>query len=222
MTTYRSDAIDKVMASLSKAQGSYKKLIPNQVGPDGVYANLEATLDATRDALSQNGLGFYQYTHLLDEGTGAALLHTVLGHESGQYISSTARIITGKTDRQTGNINEIHKRIQAQMLLGIAPSKNDPIAFDDNGHEQTDLALLERLKRPAEERDAIDKSVVITKDQYNDLLIELQGEETIAQDILDFYHIQTLADLPRDEYHKARSRILRIKRTKEEYERRKR
>jgi hypothetical protein len=198
--------------------------VPNEDAPGGKFANLQAILDAVRESLSLNGLGFYQYIELLDEGSGAGLLKTVLGHESGQFISSCARVVAGKTDRQTGNIYEIHKRFHALMLLGIAPSDNDPMAFDDNGSELADAALIDRLRKPKTtiKKEAIDVTDTINNDQYNELLIELDGYEDIAKDIMESHGIGTLADLPREEYHKARARILKIKRTQEEYEKRRR
>lgn len=215
----RSPEINHIMAALAKAQGSYKKLIANQDAPGGKFANLHAIFDAIRDALSQNGLGFYQYIELLDEGTGAALLKTVIGHESGQYISSSARIVMGKTERATGNMLEIHKRFHALMLLGIAPSQNDPFSFDDNGQELADEHLINQIRKPREpQKPDIDRTDTISKDQYDELLIELNGYETLAKDIMETYHIETLADMPRSEYHRARAQILKIKRVQEEYE----
>lgn len=217
-TPYRSPEIDKIMMSMSKAQGSYKRLVANEDAPGGRYSNLQAILDAVRESLASNGLGFYQYIELLDEGSGAALLRTVLGHESGQYISSCARVITGKTDRATGNIYEIHKRFHALMILGIAPSKNDPMAFDDNGNELADQQLISEIRKPKNpQKESVDRNDVVSKELYDELLIELEGYPDIARDILEVHGIETLADLPRSEYHRARQKILKIKRTYEEF-----
>lgn len=219
---YRSDAINEIMGALSKAQGSYKKLIANQDTPGGKFANLQSILEAVRESLSKNGLGFFQFIELLDEGSGAAFLKTTLGHESGQYISSCARIVQGKTERQTGNIYEIHKRLHALMLLGIAPTSNDPIAFDDNGELMAEQHLVAQLRKPdSPKKEEVDRNDVINKTQYEELLIELDGFEKIAKDILEVYDISTLADLPISEYHRARAKILKIKRTQEDYMRKK-
>jgi hypothetical protein len=219
---YRSCEINEIMGALAKAQGSYKKLIPNQDAPGGMFANLQAILEATRESLSKNGLGFFQFIELLDEGSGASLLKTTLGHQSGQYIASCARVITGKTERQTGNIYEIHKRLHALMILGIAPSANDPIAFDDNGEILAEQHLISQLRKPdSPTKETIDHTSVINKTQYEELLIELNGFEKIAKDIMEVYDLATLADLPASEYHRARAKILKIKRTQEDYLRKK-
>ena len=104
------------------------------------------------------------------------------------------------------------------MLLGIAPSDNDPIAFDDNGEMMAENHLIASLRKPdSPQKEEIDHNDVINAHQYSELLIELNGFEKIAKDIMETYDIRTLADLPATEYHKARSKILKIKRTQEEY-----
>lgn len=224
-TINRSSEINQIMGSLAKAQGSYKKLIPNEEAPGGKFSNLQAILDAVRESLANNGLAFYQYIELLDEGSGAALLRTILGHESGQYISSTARVVRGKNERQTGNIYEIHKRFHALMILGIAPSSNDPMAFDDNGEELAEQQLIDDLRKPKKIEDGkiVTKqpisSETVNKDQYNELVIELDGFPEIAQSMMEVYRIETLADLPKDEYHKCMDKIRRLKKTEEDYRR---
>lgn len=219
---YRSPEINQIMGALAKAQGSYKTLIANQDAPGGRFANLQAILLAVRESLSTNEIGFYQFIELLDEGSGASLLKTVLGHSSGQYIASCARVIPGQTERQTGNVFEIHKRLHALMLLGIAPSDNDPIAFDDNGQQIAEQHLIHQLRKPdSSSKEEVDRTQVINNTEYNELLIELSGYEKVAKDIMDTYGITTLADLPASEYHKARARILKIKKTHEEYLRKK-
>lgn len=213
-TIYRSVDINEIMAALAKAQGSYKTLIANENSPGGKYANLEAILLAVQESLATNALAFFQHVELLEDGV--KLLKTTLGHSSGQYIASCDRIITGTNLRETGNIIEMVKRTHAAMLLGIAPSKNDPILFDDNGQELAEQDLINRLRKPTKEP-TVDRSDTINKDQYNELMIELDGYPEIAKDILECYRIETLADLPRDEYHRARKQIMRIKHTYSEY-----
>jgi len=216
----RSQEMGSLIGALAKAQGAYKKPIPNETSNDGKFANLEAILLAVKEALSTNGLAFYQEIELLDQGSGAALLITTVGHESGQFISSSTRVVTGKTDRSTGNTLEIHKRIQARMLLGIAPTGNDPAAFDDNGQQQAEEHLIEKIKQPKNER-VLDTTKVISKDSYNNMLIELDGFPDLANDIMTTYKITTLADLPNEVYHDALAKIRRIKRTLEDYDKQK-
>jgi hypothetical protein len=217
----RSPEFDKLIGALAKAQGSYKALIPNEDSPKGRFANLEAIILATRESLSSNGLALYYPREFTDSGAGMFMLYVMLAHESGQWISSSSRIVPGENERQTGNILEIHKRRLALEILGIAPSPNDPVNFDDNGEEQADFKLMENLKKPGNPEIAkLNRNETITKDQYNDLLIELNGFPEVAKDIMECYQIDTLADLPYEEYQKARMKVLKIKKTYDEYQRR--
>jgi len=217
---YRSTEIDKIMQALAKARGSYKSLVPNEDAPRGKFANIMAIFEATREALAENELAFYQYLELLDEGSGASILKSVLGHSSGQYIMSCARIIPGTTDGATGNIYEIHKRFHALMLLGIAPSTNDPMAHDDGGELQDETYLINKLKKPHSEK-KVDRRDVVSTEQYNELMIELDSYPEIVENILEVYNIESLADLPKEEYHPAMRQIHKIKRTLDDYKNKK-
>jgi hypothetical protein len=204
---YRSEEINQIMGALSRAQGSYKKLIANVFAAGGDYANLDATLAAVKDSLAANELAFWQHVEILEEGSGAGLLVSTLGHSSGQYISSYARVYAGETDRATGVTIENHKRQHAQSLLGIAPSPHDPVAFDDDGAEEFERNLTDQMKKPSKDR-KIGKNIPITKDQYN-LLIDLLGnDKTLYRGVLDWHKLETLQDLPAHEFNEARTRIV--------------
>jgi len=222
MNAYRSECIDKIAGALAKAQGAYKTLKPNQKYKGEVYANLDAILIAVREALSSNGIYFYQYDELLDGGNGADILKSMLIHESGQWISSWARLVSEKSAKETAVIKEFIARQQALKLLGIAPTTNDPFLFDDNAELQSESQLIDELKKPREsrlpEKDYREKT--ITNHQYNELLIELDGYERIVKSILNKHGIETLADLPESVYHVTMGEIRRIKKV-EENERRK-
>ena len=219
--SYRSENIDQLITALAKAQGAYKDIIPNEDAPGGKFANRQAILKATRESCSLNALSVNHHIELLDAGDGAAVLKTMLAHGSGQYMCSMARVLSGKTDRATGNSYEYHMRMHLHMLLGTAPTKYDPILFDDNGLEQLDNFTVDELKKPESKREP-NRSEVITKHQYDDLQIELEGYAPIAKQILDRYQIETLADMPKSEYFGALHQIRRIKKLEEEYDAKKR
>lgn len=218
---YRSEQINEIAAALAKAQGAYAPLAPNENGAYGRYANLDAIMQATRPALAANGLSFHQYIDLIDND-GAALLKTSLMHSSGQYIASCERILKPAVWRAYGNQLEFLKRQQALMILGIAPTKNDPYAMDDDGFDQAQQHTLETLKKPknlleldptvpTREEGSVRPSGTINDHQYKELLIELNNYPEIAENILHAYKIETLADLPASKYIHARSEIMRLR-----------
>lgn len=218
--SYRSEEINLVSGALSKAQGIYKEPVMNCEGPNGRYANLQAILNATREALATNALAFNQYEELIDNGAGGRLLKSVISHESGQYISSCARIPVSDHLREDGNTLEIIKRRHAQMLLGIAPSPQDHYAMDDDGAADADKKVLKSLREVdgTEKPKAKTASGLLTHDQYNDLKEELKGFPKLAEDTMKTYGVDTLADLPREDYFKIRNRILKIKKIEADYE----
>jgi len=210
--------IGTLVGALAKAQGTYKALIPNQDAAGGKFANLQAILAATRDSLSSNGLAFFQHIKLLDEGTGATLLVTLLAHESGQKIETVARILPEKTFRETFNRIEAYRRLSALLLLGIAPSDKDPLIWDDHGSEEQDKAVLDELKKPREKKERPSQfGDTITKDQYNEFMFDLEGYEEIAKSIQTSYDITSLADLPKDQYYVVKKEIKRLIKLHEQY-----
>lgn len=216
MNKYRSDEIHLLSKSLAIAQGTYKELIPNEIVPGGTFANLQAILLAVKESLSSNGISFYQNIELLDEGSGALLLWTQLSHESGQYISSCTRIIPGATFRETFNMIEAYRRVNALLLLGIAPSGKDPLLYDDNGASQAERVYIKNARTfKIPEKAHVPDAISI--EEYNDLMWDLEEFPDIVKNIQKHYGITTLADLPRTEYHNAKAQIRKIKKTHEDY-----
>jgi hypothetical protein len=205
LTPYRSTEINHLALALSKAQGAYKKLIPNQTYRGERYANLEAVFDATRDALSVNALALYQYEQFLD-APDAVNLWTNLLHESGQSISSGVRIISCKTDKETAAVKEYQARMQVVRLLGIAPSHHDPYMHDDNGEMQADGALLEELEAKREYQEEC-----ISNEQYMQLLAALKGNSRLTRQVLTKHKIKNLDEMPANQFLKAIDAIRTIR-----------
>ena len=213
----RSESIDKFVEAFSKAQGSFKPLVPNEYAAGGKFANLQAILESVREALSTNGLSFYQQIELLQEGNGVCLLHSVLSHSSGQWISTSSRVIPGQTFRETFNGIESYRRLSALLLLGIAATGNDPLIQDDNGTQEQEKEIIKKMKQPDKVPVGRDFIETITGDQYKELMFELDGYPDIAKGILVFYKISSIADLPKTEYYTVQGKIRKLKRTHEEY-----
>lgn len=206
--------IASLYAALAKAQGEYLPLKLNREGAGGAYADLDSVIQATRPALSKNALCFIQEIILQSEA-GAVLLKTKIAHENGGVIESTARVVHQTTDRETGKSYEFLKRLHATTLLGIAPSRNDPELYDDNGISQSEAVTMSELAKPTKK--PIDRRTVIDDAQYKLLLVELDKYPEIVAEILRFYAIETLADMPKDEYYNAVDKIRRIKHNAQEY-----
>ena len=215
---YQSEQIDQVLAALSNAQGMYNDLIPSQDGPGGKYANLADIIKATKKALHQNKLCLFFQEHLLNEGSGAALLWTRLGHQSGQYIATCDRIFKNGTLISIGRRIEVQKRNAAMDILGISPSQHDPFFHDDNGKNDAEEAMIASIKNPTPKEEKSNHVYeTISKTDYDNLMIELDNYPHLVKQIQDLHGLTTLADLRKEDYWPAVNQIRKIKKTEEDY-----
>jgi hypothetical protein len=203
----RSPDISDIAAALAKAQGLYKPLVPNQRHKSESYANLEAIIAATREALSANALAF-MYQIDCDDKNGQRALHASLIHCSGQWLSSQERMPECADLKERGTIEEFAARLHALRLLGIAPSASDPFLFDDNAEKHSERLEFDGIKR-GEYRSQLERP--ISNDQYNILMLELDGMERLTKNIQAKHGISSFEDLPESAYHIALGEIKRIK-----------
>jgi hypothetical protein len=215
VSKYRSEEINLLTEALAKAQGIYEPLEPNEDVAGGKFANLTAILEATRTGLSTNGLTFFQHIEIIDEGSGASLLWTTIAHSSGQYHRSCSRIVQENTFRETFQAIERYKRLNALMLLGIAPTGLDPLMHDDNGVYEAERQMVKNIKNPIPKPKSQNVET-ISKAEYDGLMFDLEGYAEIAKSIQDKYDITTIADLPRSEIWNVKEHIRRVRKLYEE------
>ncbi len=214
---YRSETLGSLWSALSKAQGSYNPLKNNVIAAGGSYANLTAIIEATRKSLADNELAFNFYEEVTE--SGISMIWATLGHSSNEYMKSCSRITQQPTFRETFNAIENYKRLTACNMLGIAPSEHDPLLRDDAGEEEYDKKIIGDMRK-SNNQETPKKSefaVTISKEQYDDLMFELEGYPEIAKGLQEFFKIKTVADLPADQIYFARDKIRRLKKTHDEY-----
>jgi hypothetical protein len=137
----QSEQIDQLFTALAKAQGEMSAASKDCKNPffNSKYADLGSVWAACRDALSRNGICAIQTT--LTKENGDVYLKTVLGHGSGQWISSEIKLDIppagaveidkfGKEKKinvmQTlGSILTYQKRYQLASIVGVAPAEDD-------------------------------------------------------------------------------------------------
>lgn len=210
MLNYRSETIGSLSKAFALAQGSYKPLIENDHDGSLRFANIEAVILATRQALSENHVAFNQWTELTEEG--AKILWTEISH-GNEYLRSSDRLFSTGTDKLNDARNSQIRRQQASYLLGIAPSRNDPAQRDDNGESQNQNEILDDLinMNGGKQAQSQSKYIPIDKNQHKDILIEIGEYKEIARGIMTSFKIDSLADLPSTEYHRTLQEIRRIK-----------
>ena len=129
----KSEQINELASALSKAQASIKGAVEDSTNPHfrSKYASLQAHIDASREALSKNGLSVMQ---LLTDGLSCenmdlVTIETVVLHSSGQWISSTFSVPVSKKDAQGfGSAITYARRYSYAAALGIAPIDDDGVA----------------------------------------------------------------------------------------------
>lgn len=139
----QSENIGELVTALVAAQADIEHATKNSVNPHfrNNYANLEAIIDAVRDAYSKHGLVILQPTNVFDDGSACVV--TILAHKSGQYINSRTPIINTKGDAQG-----MGSAITYARRYGLAAMANISQA-DDDGNAATGKAAPKAVSKKA-------------------------------------------------------------------------
>lgn len=207
---YRSEDINALVEALSKGQGEYPSIKFNRKDAyfEQEYADFDAIMSVIRPILSKHGLAVVQQQRIHE--SGVTMLHTILSHTSGQWIESRSRIIPLKEGATVyGSELNFQKSQALQSLLGITIT-NDP--YDDNAYAAMASARMTSEKGTAINHDYENTSRdTITKEQMEELEYELAEYEDLAKMILDQWKLAALADMPKNRYMKAITKIREIK-----------
>jgi len=197
--------------AFAKAQGEFPTIGHNRDNAffKSSYADLHAIASVVRPVLSKHGLSYTQFTVI--HPAGEIVLHTRLMHTSGQWIETRSRIIPEKGDVQSyGRAVSYHKRYALMGLLGLTAS-NDSSDDDAEGLMEKHRTLA---PSPSHHYDPKKQSpTTITKEQVEELEMELDGYPDLAKAFLNAMKIEELCDLPSSMYHDARRKILERKKT---------
>ena len=206
----RSESLNELFAALSKAQAEMKPAGRNSENPyfKSLYADLAEIVRVSRPALSKYGLSIIQ--QVLQTPEGQNILHTILAHSSGQWISSQMRIIPSKTDIQSfASYLTYLRRYSYAALVGVVASNEDDdgeIAVSETRELFAKGTALNNKYNPK-----LNTMETITKEQLEELEYELTEYPDIAEQVLDGLKIQSLADMPKSRYHNSTLRIREIK-----------
>ena len=159
-TSTQSESISQICAALAKAQGSFKPILKNRTVEvslkDGkgkykfTYATLDSVLDATRAALSDNGIC---HTAMIRDG----FITVKLYHSSGEWFGASVPVPPVSAGWQAfGSAITYARRYLLTPLLGVASEEDD----DGNAAEGNQLANVDPMQPLW---DAIDKTAMKTK-----------------------------------------------------------
>ncbi len=175
----RSKELNELFSALAKVQSSMPAAVKTSINPffKSVYADMREIVNVSRQLLSQNNLCILQ--PIVQEGDKHVLL-TVLGHSSGQYITSRVMLNPTKQDPQSfGSYITYMKRYAYAAIIGV-------VTEDDDGE-----AAMERL----------------TKEQASILYKLINGRKDIEQRICSAYKIDKLDQLPSSHFESLCSKL---------------
>ena len=140
----KSDGIAELLKALSKFQGELENVEKAKAGHGYKYATLGNCIDAAKPALKANGLSVIQ---LMGNGEGGTTtMETVLGHSSGEYISSMCTMPIAKLQGGGGsNPAQIMgasitymRRYQYAAIIGLAQDDTDGVVKPKERKPTTD------------------------------------------------------------------------------------
>lgn len=210
----RSLELKDLFAALAKAQSIMPAVTGNKENPyfKERYIDLGDMITASRPALTKNGLSVIQ--QILPNNDGQMIMHTILSHESGQWIESRVRVIPPKNDVRTMDSYITYlRRCTYAALVGIVGSDDDDdgeYASATNRETFAKGTALNTKYNPKE-----NKLETITKEQISELEYELENHHDIAEQVLDGLRIQNLADMPKEKFLVSVNRIRKIKQIRE-------
>lgn len=156
-TVRRSDGIAKLAAAMVAVQGEIANPPKNKQNPHlkNWYADLVSVREAVLPVFARHKIAVTQLPCELD---GEPAMTTLVMHESGEWIETTAKIRPGKTDPQSVGSAQSYARRYA--LMAIAGVMGDD---DDDGHAASQPAARPAAKpapQPAPAKDTADSVAV--------------------------------------------------------------
>ncbi len=188
----RSDDIGLIMEALAKAQAEMAAASKDSINPfhKSKYADLHSIIEASRPALTKNGLAVSQ--QVSTDAHGKMILVTTLGHASGQYISSVAYIRPLKEDIQSlGSYITYLRRYTYAPLVGVSVD-------DDDG--ETAMTSYRGNRQEREIREEPEEYEKVSSDQYKELKHQMRDMSDFEASILKYYKCSSLKDIPADAY----------------------
>jgi len=126
-----SEQLGELFGALAKAQSSMSAAVKDSSNPffKSSYANLESVVGVSRGPLTENGLCVTQPPVI---GEAGEVLLTILGHSSGQWISSEIVLRPPKTDPQSlGSYITYMRRYAYASIVGVTTADDDGEAAMD-------------------------------------------------------------------------------------------
>lgn len=213
----QSNEIDQLFTALAKAQGAMTAASKDSANPffKSKYADLNSVWNACREPLSANGLAIIQTVQQRESGD---VLFTVLGHSSGQWVSSSLPLrikSDGKTNelQVMGSCLSYLRRYALAAIVGVAPADEDDDGNSvkgyqvkpENNHQaqkvapqNNQIAIKLISQEQAEElRKVIAKCSPVFKSQVDELLKErkINGFNNMGESFFKSLMVRAIQDM---------------------------
>lgn len=204
----RSEQIDQLANDFAKAQAEYPQIGFNRANPffKSKYADLDAIMFVIRPILGKHGLSFYCETDMTSDER--YIIYAQLLHKSGQWISSTTRIVPESADK---NYNQAFaksltymKRNMAMALLNVTCC-DDPVDNDiEYQYPDPAMAKVNAPKSTDINRSTSNPSYdTITKEQWEHMSGLLKDWPDIWKDLSKKIGVDSIRDFPKDKFEAA-------------------
>lgn len=152
---YQSKEVNEIFGALAKAQSIIQNPEKNAKNPHfkSKYTTLDVGLTSVREALAAHGIAIFQRTYMLDK---LLMVQTILGHSSGQWLSSEYPVIMYPAKPQEAMAALTYSRraslFAAAGIAGedddgnsIAKIEIDPAPISEDSSRKIVSAMLEDL-----------------------------------------------------------------------------
>ena len=147
-----SDSIVEILKAFSLFQGALENVTKDKAGHGYKYATLGACIDAAKPCLLVNGLSVIQLVGSNEKGP---TLETILGHSSGEFISTICDMPIAKLQGGGGgNPAQVMgasitylRRYQYAAIIGLAQDDTDGVPkVKDRKPTKDELSWVEAIK----------------------------------------------------------------------------
>ena len=145
----KSPTIGELTKALANAHKNFKPVLKDANNPffKSKYADLAGVIEATADALSDQGLAVIQSPGKIYNGH--ILLTTLLSHVSGEWIKDELELPIAKFDAQgTGSAITYARRYAYQAIVGVAAEDDDGNAASQKFEKQPDGNFVRKTDSP--------------------------------------------------------------------------
>jgi hypothetical protein len=174
------------------------------------YADLVSVVAASRPYLAKNGLSVMQSMEVDD--SGRRILVTILGHSSGQYVTSRIDVPCFPSTEKQFTLRDFFQSFGAAVTYLRRYSYASLVGVVADDEDDDGASISQRTyQAPPPPVPSTKPLIPITKEECDILERELADNIDLAQNILDKYNLKSLADIPKSHYYPILDRVREIK-----------